>query len=145
MDQAVLVKRVRSSYNKFCKALLTLQEAVEDADTTNKYLRDATIQRFEYTLETAKVAVRNALEIGGVSFDKMSPVSIFTEAFSAGWLQDAEVARAMVYFRNSTSHTYDENNADKGYTDICLKFYPELRYLQMKVGGAIHAYTQDRS
>ncbi len=43
----------------------------------------------------------------------------------------------MVYFRNTTSHLYSEEKAEESYHNILAKFYPELRYIQIQMEGAV--------
>jgi hypothetical protein len=48
-------------------------------------------------------------------------------AFQAGWLHDEDVWRDMIDSRNTTSHTYlDEEMAEDNYDDI-VKVTPILR------------------
>ena len=103
-------KRVTTAYNRFKKALQTLQETVQDQNTNNPYLQDALVKRFEYTYETAWKAVKYILEAKGIF--EIHPSDLFREAFAAGWISDAEVFRQMIASRNVTSHPYSEYKAE---------------------------------
>jgi nucleotidyltransferase substrate binding protein (TIGR01987 family) len=135
MGSHLVTKRAISSYNNFEKALLTLQKAVYEVNKENEYLEAATVQMFEYTYEAAWKAIKFILEGNGVYL--LYPAQAFMEAFSAGWLLDAEKGKNMVLARNSTSHNYSEEKAGKIYSDICNIYYPELKYLQLQLKGVI--------
>jgi hypothetical protein len=47
----------------------------------------------------------------------------------------------MMKARNTTSHLYDEEAANKIVKDIRDKYYPELRYLQIQLGVMVDART----
>ena len=139
MSKYLSTKRSLSSYSAFKKALLTLQKAVLSEGESNEYLEDATIQRFEYTYEAAWKCIKFILEDNGVMLTY--PSQAFIEAFSVGWISDAETGRDMIIARNSTSHNYNEEKASKIYADICNIYYPELKYLQLQLEGVINGNT----
>ncbi|OGL77942.1 hypothetical protein A3J43_00390 [Candidatus Uhrbacteria bacterium RIFCSPHIGHO2_12_FULL_54_23] len=101
----------------FHKALATLEEALAGEKT--KMNRDATIQRFEYTVEAFWKAMKEYLvEYAGV--DVGSPKGVMREAHTAGLLtlEQAEEALRMVDDRNRASHLYKEEMADEVYEKI---------------------------
>ncbi len=96
----------------FEAALATLEEAL--AEPPSVIVRDATIQRFEYTAEAAWKALKVfLLEYEGV--DCGSPKSCIRATFQAGLLNeaDAEMFLKMIDDRNLTSHTYIEAIAER--------------------------------
>lgn len=98
-------------------ALDTLEEILDEPIST--IVRDAAIQRFEYTFETVwKMLKTYLLERHGI--DAGSPKACFREAFKTGLLSQDQTDRAMVMTddRNLTSHTYIEAIADKVYSRI---------------------------
>ena len=98
-------------------ALATLEEIINEP--INTIVRDAAIQRFEYTFETVwKMLKVYLLERHGI--DAGSPKSCFREAFRTGLLSQDRTDRAMVMTddRNLTSHTYIEAVADTVYSRI---------------------------
>lgn len=89
------------------QALATLEEVLREPVT--KIVRDAAIQRFEYTHETVwKAAQAYLAEREGER--QNTPKSAFRACFRAGVLNEDEsrLAAEMVDDRNRTSHTYKE-------------------------------------
>jgi nucleotidyltransferase substrate binding protein (TIGR01987 family) len=79
-------------------------------------IRDAAIQRFEYTTEALWKCLQTYLqEKEGI--DCYSPKSCLREAKNVGLLDEQETVAAleMVDDRNMTSHTYHEELAEKIY------------------------------
>lgn len=132
-------KRAITSFIRFEKALRTLQETVQDQNTNNPYLQDAIVKRFEYTYEAAWKAVKFILEAKGIF--EIHPSDIFREAFTAGWILNAEIFRQMIASRNITSHQYSETRADEICNQIRETFYPELQYLQAQLEMVINGHT----
>lgn len=80
-------------------------------------VRDATIQRFEYTFEAVWKFLREYLgNKEGIICN--SPKSCFREAFSLGFLKEEEAAEflEMTDRRNETAHTYKEEVAQLIYS-----------------------------
>lgn len=94
------------------RALSTLEQL--DGHEPGKILRDASIQRFEYSFEaTWKAAQAVLLDRFGVQAG--SPKPIIRASFANGLFTEDEtrLALAMVDHRNLTSHTYNESLADE--------------------------------
>jgi nucleotidyltransferase substrate binding protein (TIGR01987 family) len=99
------------------KALATLQEALGEPKTA--IVRDAAIQRFEYSFEAVwKSAQRFLREREGV--EAASPKSVIRASFAAGVLDESSSRRAlsMVDDRNLTVHTYNEPLAEAIYSRL---------------------------
>jgi nucleotidyltransferase substrate binding protein (TIGR01987 family) len=102
------VERLKERLDVAQKALKTLQEIIADENPT-VILRDAAIQRFEYTFEAVWKAGQEflksheGLEIG-------SPKGTIRGLFQTGHLnsRQAELGLRMVDDRNLTAHTYSE-------------------------------------
>lgn len=91
-------------------ALATLEEVLKEP--FSKVVRDAAIQRFEYTFEALWKFLKDFLQTKeGVAAG--SPKSCFREAFSVGLLNEEETAffLDMTDNRNETSHAYKEEAA----------------------------------
>lgn len=76
--------------------------------------RDATIQRFEYSVDTTWKYLKLFLfKFYGVEMN--SPKTVFKEAYKNRIISDHEITCAldMVDARNTTSHAYDEETADR--------------------------------
>ena len=99
------------------KALNTLEEILNEP--YSKIVRDATIQRFEYTFEIIWKLLKEFLyHKEGIVCN--SPKSCFRESFSIGILEEEETISflQMTDDRNLTSHTYDEEIAETLYKKI---------------------------
>lgn len=99
------------------KALKTLKAITEEPYSV--IVRDAAIQRFEYTSEVFWKTVKGYLDVQeGIICN--SPKSCFKEAFKVGLLSEEETVKIleMVDNRNLTSHTYHEEVAEEIYHQI---------------------------
>ncbi len=99
------------------KAVARLREAAAQPETG--LLRDAVIQRFEFTFELAWKSLKLYLERQGL--DCGGPRSTFKMAFTEGLIgsaEDADVWLQMLEDRNLTSHAYDEALAARIYRNI---------------------------
>lgn len=89
------------------QALRRLEEAL--AKPEDAIVRDASIQRFEFTFAMAwKAMQRYAL---GEGVECVSPRDCFRVAFRLGLIEKDAQWMAMVEDRNRTAHTYDEQSA----------------------------------
>ena len=129
---------LRKKVEDFARALDRLEEAyrkTEDhrEDGLYSFLRDSTIQRFEFTLEIGWKTIKSyLLEIEGV--ECRSPKSCIREFFSSGHL-DSEATTLLLGMtddRNLATHTYHESVAEEifahigSYLPILRKLYREL-------------------
>ncbi len=108
-----------------CRALTTLKEITEEPYSI--IIRDASIQRFEYSYEIFWKLLKEYLkEREGIIC--ASPKSCFREAFKVELLTEEETIKAleMTDDRNLTAHTYHEEVAMEIYQKI--KGYCELMY-----------------
>lgn len=98
-------------------ALASLQKALarwHDSHEQDEELRDACIQRFEYTFELSWKMLKRRLEIelpDGQSVDAMSYRELIRAGAERGWLSDASAWMLFRDKRNATSHTYNANTA----------------------------------
>jgi nucleotidyltransferase substrate binding protein (TIGR01987 family) len=97
------------------QALHTLREILSQPKTP--VVRDATIQRFEYTFEAIWRAVQLYLNVKE-SLETGSPKSAIRGSFRIGLLSEeqARQAMAMADDRNLTVHTYNESLAEQIYS-----------------------------
>ncbi|MBF8283844.1 MAG: hypothetical protein HW378_2759 [Anaerolineales bacterium] len=98
----------------FESALSRLTDAL--AQSKSEWVRDASIQRFEFTIELAWKAVARFARREGI--ECVSPRQAFRAAFKLGWIEDDDVWLAMVEDRNFTSHTYNEALAEQLYARL---------------------------
>jgi nucleotidyltransferase substrate binding protein (TIGR01987 family) len=98
----------------FSQALARLEQALrvpEDA-----IVRDACIQRFEFTFEMAWKAIQ--AHAGAQGLPCVSPRDCLRTAFRLGLVEDDPGWMAMVEDRNRTTHTYDEASARAIYVAL---------------------------
>lgn len=124
--------QIQISIKSLGKALDRLGEALA-ASPENPLAIDATIQRFEFSIELFWKALRHLLAHEGI--ETMTPRTTLQEAYRAGWLQAEDAWLQMLQDRNETSHTYNEAKAREIYEHIRAN-YPELR--------RAHAYLLER-
>lgn len=82
-------------------------------------IRDASIQRFEYTYEALwKAAALYLREVHGL--DAPSPKSVIRRSMEVGILSEQEAREAMTLAndRNLTVHTYNEDLANEIYSRL---------------------------
>lgn len=115
------MERLDLKYKDASRALNTLKEILNQPFSI--IVRDAAIQRFEYTFEALWKFLKEYLkEREGVISN--SPKSCFREAFSLGFLTEEETVKflEMTDRRNDTSHTYKEEVAQIIYSKIPVYF-----------------------
>ena len=98
-------ERFKLALDHFTRALARLHEAL--AQPENEFLRDAIIQRFEFTFETAWKAMYRWLRARGVDIDE-DAYSTIPEGFKRRLISDERRWGDMRRYRNLTSHTYNE-------------------------------------
>ena len=116
------------------KATKSLDEAwVEyQKDVSNRFVRDATIQRFEYTYELAYKMLKrylemtepNAEEVDQMAFHSLIRTGSERGLLSKGW----DVWKVYRDARNITSHTYNENKAVQ-VCSVVPGFLADVNYL----------------
>jgi nucleotidyltransferase substrate binding protein (TIGR01987 family) len=124
--------------SSFENALLSLQESWEvfQKDTSNRFMRDSVIQRFEYTYELAHKMLKrflSASEFSGQNIREMFFADVIRLALAKGLLnQELENWYEYRDKRNSTCHTYDESKANE-IVSIIPDFIGETAYLLNKM------------
>lgn len=82
----------------------------------DEFIRDAVIQRFEFTYELAWKMLKLRLEAESIL--ARTPREMLQEALQAGLIEDGNAWSELQKMCNLTSHTYDEKLADSVYTFI---------------------------
>ncbi len=102
------MERIKLRYSDTIRAMKTLKDILDEPFSV--IVRDATIQRFEYTFEALWKFLKEYLkEREGVVCN--SPKSCFREFFSLERITDEETTVGFLEMtddRNMTSHTYKE-------------------------------------
>lgn len=96
------------AFAHFERALARLNEAL--AHPENDIVRDAIIQRFEFTFEAGWKATYRRLRARGNDVDEEA-FQVIPEAFERRLIADERAWGEMRRFSNLTSHTYNEKTA----------------------------------
>lgn len=88
------------------------------APPQNDLERDGIIQRFEFTFELCWKNIRRVLIILGKKDVSGSPKPILRDGFSEGLISDVDQWFKFLEIRNSTSHIYNAQEAEKTYRAI---------------------------
>jgi hypothetical protein len=100
----------------------------------SELVRDATIQRFEFTFEVVWKALKLYLERQG--HECAGPRPTIKKAFTEKLINQADEADLwfrMIEDRNLTSHAYDEKLAKSIYEHIVRDYSPLLRAIADKI------------
>jgi len=105
----------REAIQQFTKALLRLEEVLQRSPEDGIVI-DATIQRFEFTIELCWKALKRKLAFEGV--ETTTPRSVLQQSFVFHWIDEEAIWLNMLRDRNLTSHTYREEQAKEIYARI---------------------------
>ncbi len=117
-------------FEKFEKALLSLEAIYLKPMQDDRSNVDATIQRFAFTFELAWKFLKDYFFEQGIELNY--PKEVLQQAFKVDLISDERVWLKMLNDRNMTSHTYNQQLADEIYCSIKL-YVPDLRDLLNKV------------
>lgn len=101
-------ERFEEQREQFKRALARLHDALRQPE--NEFMRDAIIQRFEFTFEMAWRCLYRYLVSQGERVAQQA-FSVLPLAFRSLLIEDAAVWDELRENRNLTSHTYDEKRA----------------------------------
>lgn len=97
----------------------------------DEFMRDATIQRFEYTYELSwKLLKRYLFQESAI--EEFSIKNLYREAARQNIIKDVEVWFQYHAVRNSTSHNYNEDLADESY-ELAKAFIVDAEKLLKKL------------
>ncbi len=119
---------ITQKYENYCKAVNRIEDVATDFDYGNDILRDALIQRFEFTLEICWRLLKRYLADQGI-VNINSPKAVLREAYSSNIISNDTVWIDMVEDRNLTSHIYDEKVAIEISEHIVNKYLPLFQKL----------------
>lgn len=109
---------MKLDFSSFEKALSRLERAIERSRKAPKdeELRDAVIQRFEYSMDLAWKFLQRILRHAGVQESAIrTKRDLFREGATMALLADPAKWFAYYEARNETSHSYDEEVARRVY------------------------------
>lgn len=125
--------RWRQRFQNFKRAFAQLSKgaAIAEERALNELERQGLIQAFEFTHELAWNTLKDFLEPAGVT-NLFGSVNATRAAFAAGLIENGEVWMEMIKNRNLTTHTYDEETADKISSAILSNYVAEFRKFQQR-------------
>ncbi len=112
------------AFNKVEKALSALEIMIDEPMHKNRMNIDATIQRFEFSIELFWKLLQKILVSKGEEL--VYPRDVLRAAYKGKLINDEQAWLAMANDRNLTSHTYNEELADTIYHNI-KKYYPIMK------------------
>ena len=120
--------RWEQRFSNYQKALSRLQKFIDKGDLS-ELEEQGLIKAFEYTYELAWNTIKDFLEFSGQT-DIYGSRDAFRKAFELGLIEDGESWMDMLKSRNTTSHTYNEEVAEK----ICQAVFEVyfLLFMQLK-------------
>lgn len=110
-----------TSVVEFKKAVLKLEEAL--AQPKNDFLRDSTIQRFEFSIE---LSWKTCKKLMGTATS--APKDVIREMAQNSYITNVELWLKAIDMRNLSSHTYKEDLAEQVYS-FAQSFLNELKNL----------------
>ena len=117
-------------FNNFSRAIAQLTKFIEKGEL-NELEKQGLIQAFEYTYELAWNTLKDYFEMQGESNIHGSR-DVFRLAFKRGLIENGEAWMAMITSRSLTSHTYNEETAEKIAHDTATVYYQEFVALHGK-------------
>jgi nucleotidyltransferase substrate binding protein (TIGR01987 family) len=128
-------------FQPLTKALASLDKALvrAKAAVADEELRDACIQRFEFSFELCWKMIKRTLVHGGESaadIDSLSKRGLFRTAFERGWIASPDAWFEYLTQRNQTSHTYDAAVA-AAVAAVIPQFHADAVRLLHKLESAI--------
>jgi nucleotidyltransferase substrate binding protein (TIGR01987 family) len=96
------------------KASLSLDKVLKEKK--DEYIRDAAIQRFEYSFELAWKTMKRILKHKG--YEVGGSKDVFRLSAKEGLIDDPITWFGFLEMRNETVHSYDEAKAEKIYENI---------------------------
>jgi len=82
----------------------------------NEFIRDAAIQRFEFTYELVWKTMKRILAVKGLVIN--NPRDVFREAAKQGIIDGLDVWFLYIEYRNQTTHVYNESVAEELYSKL---------------------------
>ena len=128
-DGVDIMNKFEIKFSNYKNALSRLHESLNEAEGSESLtMRDGVIQRFEFTAELSWKTMREYLLMQEIS-DINNPKNVLREALSNSIITDGEGWLSIIRDRNSTSHVYDEEDADEIFARIKskhIKLFDEL-------------------
>ena len=117
-------------FNNFSKALVQLTKFIEKGNLSDLE-KQGLIQAFEYTYELAWNTIKDYFETQG-EVNIFGSRDAFRLAFKRGLIENGEAWMDMIASRIATSHTYNEDVAEKIAGNVENVYYDEFVKLHKK-------------
>ncbi len=111
-------------FNNYTKALAQLSKFIEKG-ALNELEKQGLVQAFEYTFELAWNTLKDYFEAQGETNIHGSR-DAFRLAFRRGLIENGEAWMDMIKSRTLTSHTYNEETAEKIASDTANIYFQEF-------------------
>lgn len=123
----------RDSFNSLGASIDRLSDIIKHEDIDRiEYMRDATIQRFEFVIELYWKVLKKILAYE--KLDTTSPRDVLSKAFQFKLIDDEAEWLAMLDDRNRTSHIYREEEAKRIFSNI-KNYLPVLEQTYQSLKG----------
>ncbi|MBI5447140.1 MAG: nucleotidyltransferase substrate binding protein [Gammaproteobacteria bacterium] len=126
-----MVKKIQEKMVFLKRALLKLEEMINEPVDKKRAQIDSSIQRFEFTFELFWKTLRLLLEEQGQQ--AAFPKEVLKFAYQGKLIHHQQRWLDMLKDRNETSHVYDESIADQIYHRIKEQYFKELWDTYMKL------------
>ena len=148
MEEDIRWQQRFANYNKafsrLAKGVTHIQERqqMHQSDTANDIvddmIKEALIQRFEYTHELAWNVMRDYARYQG-NFEVAGSRDATREAFKLNLISDGDVWMDMIKSRNLSSHTYKEETFHKIFEKVMILYYPAFLTFQATMNSKLSA------
>lgn len=120
-------------FSSLKNSILSLEKAIKRSqkDPKDEEVRDAVIQRFEYTFELSWKMLRRKLKSdypSSLEIEALDYKDLIREGAKNGYIEDPQSWFEYRNARNKTSHNYQESVAKEVYS-AALKFFPDASFL----------------
>ncbi|SMM98931.1 nucleotidyltransferase substrate binding protein, HI0074 family [uncultured Candidatus Thioglobus sp.] len=102
-------------HQNFRQSIVNLDEVLLENKTA--IVRDSAIKRYEICYELSWKSIQELLKNEGLEICN-SPKNCFKDAFKLGLIENEEAFADMAQNRNLTTHTYNEDLANKIYAQL---------------------------
>ncbi len=123
------MKKTKISVEPLSKALDSLSRGLNEKKTD--IVRDACIQRFEFTFELSWKLLKRYIE-SEQNMIESNIKNLFREAGKLGLIESVEDWFAYLDARNRTSHTYNESTAEEVFR-VAHKFEKSAQFLKSRL------------
>ncbi len=122
--------RWQQRLNNYCLAIEQLKKFIDKGELSELEMQGL-IQSFEYNYELAWNTVKDFFENQGET-NILGSRDAFRLAFKRGIIENGELWMNMIKNRALTTHTYNQEMAEKIGAEIIEKYYPEFSKLRDK-------------